>query len=735
MALLADLNVQQREAVLHEDGPLLVLAGAGSGKTRVITYRIAHLIGQRDVAPHNILAVTFTNKAAGEMRERVRELLGDGVDELPWISTFHSFCLRILRMHIRLLGWPSSFTVYDVNDQVALLRRIIKELELEGESPRGIQGRISFAKNSKPGPDALFSGMLDENIREIYSRYQQEMKRAGAVDFDDILLLTNRLFGEHPEVLKKYQQRFHHLLVDEYQDTNFPQYQLIKSLAPPDFNVCAVGDDDQSIYRWRGADITNILNFSKDFAGTRVIKLEQNYRSTQNILDAAHGIVNDLLGRHPKKLWTDKGKGELVTYFLGDDESSEASFVVRNITQMIRTMEPSDFAVLFRTNAQSRSFEEALSRHKVPYQLVGGTRFFDRREVKDVLAYIQVALNPADIVSLRRIINVPARGIGDVTLGRIEALAEREGITAWEVIESRLQYLEVQPQFKRALELFRQLILVIREHLENDDPPSDVIDFVLKESGYLSTLIKEGTEEAIGRVDNLRELLASARAFEAANPGEGTATYLDQVSLTADVDEMDPDAPRVVLMTLHSAKGLEFPVVFLTGLEDGLLPHSRNLDDPDLLEEERRLCYVGMTRAREKLFLTGARSRRTYEGASISRPSRFLNDIPLNVLEERGSEKLRAKRRLTTVGSNIDNIGKFFKDRNVDVDLSRLQKHTERRNEGEFSRGDKVFMNKYGEGQIMSIEGEGENMRYVVYFPSIGQRKKLMARVAKLKRL
>ncbi|MCG8375539.1 MAG: UvrD-helicase domain-containing protein, partial [Chlorobiales bacterium] len=496
----------------------------------------------------------------------------------------------------------------------------------------------------------------------------------------------------------------------EYQDTNFPQYGLIRKLAHPKNNVCAVGDDDQSIYRWRGADVENILNFSKDFPGTRVIKLEQNYRSTQNILDGAHGVVENLLGRHPKKLWTNKGQGEKITYFLADDESSEASFVVREINSMLGQKEPSDFAVLFRTNAQSRSFEEALGRHKIPYQLIGGTRFYDRKEIKDILAYVQFAVNMDDIVSLRRIINNPSRGIGDVTITKLEAVAVREGISSWEAITEKMSFLDVTPTAKSALNKFKSLIQSIKDSIDHGESPSQVIDFVLKESEYLNALLKEGTDEAIGRIDNIKELIASAKSFEIGNPDAGTMEYLDQVSLVADTDSYEAGSPRATLMTLHCAKGLEFEIVFLVGMEDGLLPHSRNSNDPDLLEEERRLCYVGMTRAKEKLFLVGARSRRTFNGTIVCNPSRFLIDVPLSALDERGLGRLARKKRLTTVGSNIDNISKFFKEKQIPVDMSKLEKHSAARGQGEFRKGDHVLLTKYGKGTIVATEGEGEEL-------------------------
>lgn len=736
MSLLSHLNVPQREAVLHESGPLLVLAGAGSGKTRVITYRIAHLIKERHVDPRDILAVTFTNKAAEEMRTRVAELIGGGGPS-PLVATFHSFCLRLLRRHAPLLGFPTSFSIYDVDDQVALLKTVVKSLDMEGETPRAVQGRLSWAKNHKLGPRAALERAGDHALLGVFDAYQTALKKAGALDFDDLLLHANTLFEKSPELLQRYQGQFQHLLVDEYQDTNHPQYLLIKKLAPPQENLCAVGDDDQSIYRWRGADVANILSFEKDFPNARIIKLEQNYRSTQNILDAAHGVVRTLTGRHDKKLWTDRGKGEQIVYFLGDDESSEASYVVREIdSQMRGGRKLSDFAVLFRTNAQSRPLEEALIRQKIPYQIIGGTRFYDRKEIKDVLAYLQFAVNTADVISMRRTINTPARGVGDVTVNKLAIAAEKNGVTVWEMIAGKLQFVDIAASIKNALSLFKELIAAIAELIAHGDKPSDVLDFVLKESGYLGMLIKEGTEEAHDRIGNIRELIASAKSFEIAFPEAGTAEWLDQVSLVADTDAFDPSTPKATLMTLHCAKGLEFGVVFLAGMEEGLLPHSRNLGEFDLLEEERRLCYVGMTRAKDRLFLTGARVRRTYTGVNACKPSRFLEDVPVAVLAERGAERptSRPKPQFHSVGANVDNIMKFFKDKDIDVDLGKLAKHAGG-GEGNFKKGDNVFMAKYGKGTIMTIEGEGEEKRYVVYFPQIGQRKKLLAKAAKLEKV
>jgi DNA helicase-2/ATP-dependent DNA helicase PcrA len=729
-AALTELNERQREAVLHGDGPLLVLAGAGSGKTRVITYRIAHLIGERGIRPEAILAVTFTNKAASEMRERAGALL-DRTDSLPWVSTFHSFCSAVLRRHIAAIGFSRGFTIYDVDDQTALLKKVLDDLRISQFRPADLQARISHAKNSKVGPLAALAAAGEEHLVDVYNAYQQALKAAAALDFDDLLLRTIELFEADAGILEQYRSRFEHILVDEYQDTNRPQYRLVQFLAPPQNNICAVGDDDQSIYRWRGADIENILRFERDFPGAAIVKLEQNYRSTQSILEAAHGVVRQLTGRHEKKLWTDRGVGDLVIFFLADSEESEASFVVSQIDSLLSRYQPSGFAVLFRTNVQSRPFEEALARHRVPFQLVGGVRFYERMEIKDILAYLHLGMNHNDIVSLRRVINTPPRGIGEATIGKLELLAREKKITTWEALNEHIPFLNVGTQIKSALTLFKGLVAAIGENIAHGEKPSEVIDFILKESGYLGALIKENTDEAMGRIDNLKELIAAAKGFEEANPGSGTAEFLDQAALVADADSYEPGAPRVTLMTLHCAKGLEFSVVFLAGLEEGLLPHSRNTDTNDGIEEERRLCYVGMTRARDKLFLTAARTRRKFDGFIANKTSRFIEDIPETVLAERGGE--RRKSRKTTVGSNIENIGKFFKDRKIDIDIEKLTKRSTTVG-AEFAIGDKVELSKYGTGKIVDIEGEGDDLRYVVNFRGVG-RKKILAKIKKLKKV
>jgi DNA helicase-2/ATP-dependent DNA helicase PcrA len=730
--LLSELNQQQREAVLHEGGPLLVLAGAGSGKTRVITYRIAHLIHERGVAPRNILAITFTNKAADEMRARVTELVGE-LENPPWISTFHSFCARVLRRYIPAIGFPSTFSIYDVSDQVSLIRKVIKEIGINSLNPADLQSSFSTAKNGRTDPAETLGRLENPQILQVFKAYQKALKAAGALDFDDLLLRTIELFEQREDVLTQHRNRFEHILVDEYQDTNHPQFRLVSLLAPPQLNVCAVGDDDQSIYRWRGADIENILRFERDFESVKIVKLEQNYRSTQSILDAAHGVVESLAARHEKKLWTDRSGGELVNYFLAENDTAEAAYIVTQVHSHLSDRRPSEIAVLFRTHAQSRPFEEAFTRQRIPFQLIGGTRFYERAEIRDVLAYMQLGMNHNDIVNLRRIINTPARGIGEGTVGKLEFLASQRGTTVWEALDKFIPYLDANVKAKNTLTLFKEMIAAIGEHVEHGERPSEVIDFILKESGYLGSLIKDGSKEALDRLDNLRELIASAKAFEEANADAGVESFLDQAALVSESDAYEAGSEKVTLMTLHNAKGLEFGLVFLAGLEDGLLPHIRNINNPQGLEEERRLFYVGMTRARDLLYLTGARARRTYTGINATKPSRFLDDIPPAALLQRGGER-RTRRRKTTVGANIDSIGKFFKDRKIDIDIEKLKKKQKSPGGAEFGVGDRIEVTKYGVGKIVAIEGEGDELRYTVHFRGIG-RKKLLARVAKLKRV
>jgi DNA helicase-2/ATP-dependent DNA helicase PcrA len=721
---LADnLNPEQRAAVEAADGPLLILAGAGSGKTRVITSRIAWLIREKGVAPDSILAVTFTNKAASEMGERVDRLLGHSSLAKPLLCTFHSFCVRILRRDIEALkvgndGLTRSFAIYDENDQQAVVKQIMKRMGLDTKqlTPRTVLGRISWAKNHMLDPQEVYLASKDPNgerIAHIYQGYQAELRKCNALDFDDLLLEAVRLLKVSAEARERYQRRYCYLLVDEYQDTNRPQYELMKLLAGEQKNVCAVGDEDQSIYSWRGADIRNILEFEKDFPNARIVRLEQNYRSTQNILEAAGAVVAKNLKRKGKKLWTDRQGGSLIGYYEAPDGENEALFVADRIQTFLRqtssseTQEPGRAAVLYRTNAQSRLFEEALRRYNISYTMVGGFSFYERAEIKDLLGYLRLIRNPHDSMALQRVINTPARGIGKTTLETLERLALETGQSTWDALAAAIANRLIPTRALMAIDSFRQLILdaqammdpdfagklsadvaAVAEPSEDADtgfafglstdrvpqvshlrpgnsPPPDpefvsdteklaedkkvnafrkpgdaatlpeLIRFLLDRTGYIKALETEGSPEAFSRIENLKELANAAHDAEAR--GETLADFLDHAALASDTDQFDPDA-RVTLMTLHAAKGLEFPLVFLAGLEEGLFPHSRTLNNPDELEEERRLCYVGMTRAMNSLVLTRAHYRRRYgnDAPEMSIPSRFLEEVPSQLIENLG---------------------------------------------------------------------------------------------------
>ncbi len=726
---LAHLNPEQRAAVEAPDGPLLILAGAGSGKTRVITHRIAWLIQEKNIAPDSILAVTFTNKAAGEMAERVNELLGHSTLAKPLISTFHSFCVRVLRRDVEALkigdkGLTRAFTIFDENDQSGLVKAIMKRMGLDTKqlTPRTVLSRISWAKNHMVDPQDYFLGSKDpssERVAHIFKAYQDELRKNNAVDFDDLLLEAVRLLKFSAEVRERYQRRYQYVLVDEYQDTNRPQYELMKLMAGEHKNVCAVGDEDQSIYSWRGADIRNILEFEKDFPNARIVRLEQNYRSTQIILEAAGAVVANNIRRKGKKLWTERQGGSLIGYYEAPDGENEALFIADKIQAFLRQAQDSSetqdrgaagvahCAVLYRTNSQSRLVEEALRRYNVSYTMVGGFSFYERAEIKDLLCYLRLIRNPHDSMALQRVINTPARGIGKTTLETLERLALETGQSTWDAVAAAIANRLVPSRALAALESFRQLILDAQAMMDPDfagklaadvaesaasdtgfsfgeaapeepskattdigfdfgeaapDEPAntpatsesnsagdsgfrsprdsatlpELIRFIIDRSGYIKALETEGTPEAFSRIENLKELANAAH--DAEERGETLADFLDHAALASDTDQFDPNS-RVTLMTLHAAKGLEFPLVFLAGLEEGLFPHSRTLSSPEELEEERRLCYVGMTRAMDTLVLTRARYRRRYgsEMPDASIPSRFLDEVPARLIEDLGS--------------------------------------------------------------------------------------------------
>jgi ATP-dependent DNA helicase UvrD/PcrA len=723
-SLLAALNEPQRQAVRHGDGPLLILAGAGSGKTRTLTHRVAWLIREQGIAPWQILAVTFTNKAAAEMKARLERLLGS--EELPWVATFHATCVRILRREIAALGFTAAFTIYDDLDQERLLKTIIEELAIPEQSlkPRAAAAFIDGAKNRGQLPDELpRDDFATAQLVQVYAHYQQRLQQANALDFGDLLLQAVRLFREQPQVLQRWRERFRYILVDEFQDTNAIQYELIRLLGEGHRNLCVVGDDDQSIYRWRGAEIGNILGFERDFPGCVTIRLEQNYRSTQTILTAAGEVVAKNRGRKGKTLWTENPAGEPLVLEALPDDLEEARFVAGEIVRLRGAgRHLRDVAVFYRTNAQSRVLEEALRSQNLPYVMFGGVKFYARLEVKDVLAYLRLLVNPADALAARRIINVPPRGIGQVTVSRIAELEEEAGgfLAACSLALER--GLLGTAAASRVVG-FVALIDRFRERLETLPYPQLTAELI-EESGYGPLLRGEKTEEAKGRLENLEALLAG---MEEHFGSEGSLSdYLEQVALITDLDAYDPSLDRVTLMTLHAAKGLEFPVVFMTGLEEGLFPHSRAAGEGEEVEEERRLCYVGMTRAMEKLYLSHARRRRVYGTFQYNAPSRFLAEIPPGLLAEAPPAGLQrsAGHNLASVFEQLapDPLAAPDALEEAFPDAVRVVPDAE---EG-LRIGLKVRHVKFGVGTVRRIEGQGENQKVIVYFNSVGPKKLLL---------
>jgi DNA helicase-2/ATP-dependent DNA helicase PcrA len=712
-AIVEGLNPEQRAAVQASEGPLLVLAGAGSGKTRVLTHRIAWLIGACGIAPDAILAVTFTNKAAAEMRERALKLLGPAGAGV-WVATFHSTCVRLLRREIERLGRPRSFVIYDETESQALLREALRRhgQDARGPDARRVHWRIDQWKNQGLLPDAAAERARDqdeEQVAALYRTYQGLLAEANALDFGDLLLLSVELFDAHPDVLARYQDRWQYVLVDEYQDTNRVQYRLVTQLASGHRNLCVVGDPNQSVYGWRGADIRNILDFERDFPNAAVVKLERNYRSTQPILAGANAVVAHNRDRRELSLRSEKGGGAPIRLFRAFDEREEAQFIVQDVLQGARGDGRSfgHFAVFYRTNAQSRPIEEELLKYDVPYVVVGGVRFYDRAEVKDVLAYLRLVVNPADGMALRRIVNVPARGIGKTTLERAAALAEERGATLLEGL--RLLAGEGGRSGSRIAEF-----LALLARLSAELPPLapvEAIGRVLEQTGYLRVLEAEGTPEAEARVENLRELAAGAEDFESADPtGEATGRteleqFLDQVALVSDLDGVDAGRERVSLMTAHSAKGLEFPVVYLAGMEEGIFPHSASARDERSVEEERRLCYVGMTRAMERLTLTWAEERRRYGERTFGAPSRFLSEIPA-ALVEGSSPDARGSR-----GGSPERAGRV-----LDYTWSQAEAPAS----GSPRRGSRVRHPIFGEGVVLEAQGNGPGQKLRIQFERAG---------------
>ena len=724
--LLSSLNPVQQQAVLHGDGPLLILAGAGSGKTRTLTHRVAHVISQRDVEPWRILAVTFTNKAAAEMRERLERLLG--AERLPWVSTFHAACVRILRREIEALGFTKDFTIYDDRDSERLVKEILADLHIPEAvlTPRQAGSFIDGAKNKGiTAVEYARRGEEHPHMVPVYKRYQDVLRRANALDFGDLLLLTTQLFTEHPDVLDRYRTRFRHVLVDEYQDTNAVQYRLTNLLASQHRNLCVVGDDDQSIYRWRGAEIANILDFERDYPDVTTIRLEQNYRSTGTILAAAGAVVACNARRKGKTLWTENPRGDKVAVAPLPDDLEEARFVAREIERALAgPWARRDIAILYRTNAQSRAVEEALVRHRIPYVMIGGVKFFARAEVKDILAYLRVLVNPADSLSTKRIINTPARGIGPGALERIAALDEEAGgLLAACALAAEREVLK--PQQGEKVRAFSAMMASFRRRLA-EMPYPQLTARLIEESGYGPMLREDGSAEARERLQNLDELLKGME--ESAAMGRSLAEYLEQVALVSDIDAWDGGADRVTLMTLHSAKGLEFPMVFMVGMEEGLFPHAR-VDDSDI-EEERRLCYVGMTRAMKRLVLTHALRRRVYGDVQMNARSRFIDEIPVEHTETVAQParpaaspqpqwrfparqaSFLAPTRASSRPERIEVAGGEDGERvRVVYDEDRLRV------------GSRVRHGTFGVGTVKLLEGAGEQQKVTVLFPSVGTKK------------
>ncbi|HBK5155650.1 TPA: DNA helicase PcrA [Enterococcus faecium] len=731
--LLNGMNPRQKEAVLHTDGPLLLMAGAGSGKTRVLTHRIAYLIEEKEVNPWNILAITFTNKAAKEMKERVNAILASGGEDV-WVSTFHSMCVRILRRDVDFIGYNRNFTIIDSSEQLTLMKRILKELNIDPKKydPRSILGTISQAKNSLQTPQdfAKMQGSYYEEIAaKCYAAYQKELQYNQCMDFDDLIMNTIRLFEEHPDSLTYYQNKFHYIHVDEYQDTNHAQYTLVNLLAGRFRNLCVVGDADQSIYGWRGADMQNILDFEKDYPDAAVILLEQNYRSTKNILSAANQVIENNSNRKPKNLWTENKEGNKITYYRADNERDETRFIVDRMQEEIRSNHRNygDFAILYRTNAQSRVMEETLLKANIPYKMVGGHKFYDRKEIKDILAYLNVLVNPQDSISFERIVNSPKRGIGP---GSIEKLRSFASLHEWPLLEAaqNVDLANIGGKAGQQLGAFGEMIQEVTQmipYLTVTELTKEVLD----RSGYLEDLKIQNTLEAQARIENLEEFLTVTQEFDkqfeqqneedADAPEEKLTVFLNDLALVSDIDNLEEDASQVTLMTLHAAKGLEFPVVFLIGLEEGVFPLSRALMEESELEEERRLAYVGITRAEEALYLTNAFSRTLYGRTQYNRPSRFVEEIDQELLEIEG---MRPTPKKTPVFSK--KTAYSYKQPETAVVPSKSATGGENNS---WKPGDKVKHKKWGLGTVVRVSGTSKDLELDVAFPSQGVKRLLAA--------
>ena len=719
------LNPQQIKAVRNTEKPLLVIAGAGSGKTRVLTYRIAYLISQKSVDPFDILAITFTNKAANEMKKRVINLVGK-VGELMWVSTFHSFCARILRYEIRHLGISRNFVIYDSDDQLSLVAKCLKELDLDNRRfpPRAIHAVISDAKNKLIDYETFSkkaSDYFEKIAAKVYPIYQEKLFKADALDFDDLLMFTVDLFRLFPAVKEKYQNKFKYILVDEFQDTNIAQNELILILSEKHKNICVVGDDDQSIYSWRGAEIKNIINFDKKFDGTNIIKLEQNYRSTQNILDAANFLIGNNESRKQKKLWTANPKGELVSKYKASDGEDEVRFLIQKVKEYRKDKgkKYKDFAVFYRTNAQSRVVEEFLIRENIPYKIYGGLRFYDRKEIKDMLAYLRLISNPKDVVSLIRIVNVPRRKIGSRTISYIERFAQRNKITFCEAFYRHEEIPALGEKVKKRISKFSDMISEFR-NFALVHSVDEILQKVWERTNYMGELELENTIDAANRIENLKELLTVTKEYEyktflSENADRNSLTrldgFLEEVSLITDIDAYDESTDGIILMTLHNAKGLEFPVVFIIGMEEGIFPHSRSMNSIEELEEERRLCYVGITRAKEKVFLTYALSRSIYGDINFMPVSRFIKEIPDDLLlDENEIEGKKLNKKGSSTGKEA--CGRFK----------------------EYNKGDLIEHKMWGKGKVIKVKNLSEDCEIDVIFDMVGL-KHLLVSFAPIKKL
>ena len=746
---LSMLNPQQRLAAETLEGPVLILAGAGSGKTRALTCRVANLM-DHGVPAWSILALTFTNKAAREMKDRITQLVGESAED-AWISTFHSTCARMLRRDIEKLGYSRSFVIYDDDDQGAVLKEILKRLNIDDKflPPREIKSKISDAKNKLMGPDEWFQktdrDYRSQMIHDIFVEYETRLKALNALDFDDLLVKTLELLCDHPPVLDSYRKRFKYVMVDEYQDTNYAQYMLVKLLTDQSRNLCVVGDDDQSIYGWRGADLRNILDFEKDYPDAKVIKLEQNYRSTANILDAANQVIAHNAGRKEKSLWTESGEGETIKLFCAGDEREEAAWVADRIRQLNRKHEKyGNIAILYRTNAQSRVLEEMLMRAGIPYKVFGGQKFYDRKEVRDVIAYLRVIVNPADDVSLKRIINVPKRAIGDSTVQELVQHARDNDMPLYSALSDIPESLSSRPR-KCVSDFFMLMTMLVA--MKETLPLGEFVKFLIEKTGLMEQYQREDTDESRARIENIQEFMGAVEEFERQSENATLEDYLENVALVTDLDQQEDDRGYVTLMTLHSAKGLEFPDVFMTGLEEGIFPSARSMMDENRMEEERRLCYVGITRARERLFISRASQRMLYNQVNHNAPSRFLDEIPSRLLQDEWAEKKEAafvnvpaaaaprqrgygsshggratpsmeelgKPKLTLHGNalNIPGVQKGFA-------ASKARELTSSAMQNLFQPGDRVMHRKFGEGVVVEVKGHGADARIQIEFTAYG---------------